>query len=46
MFSADAEESTTITTRVTPRPVKNAASDAAMTSAPAPNATVWKKSVS
>ena len=38
--------STTITTRVTPSPVKNADSAAAMISAPAPKVQIWKKSVS
>ena len=46
MFRVQADESTSMTTQVTPRPVKNAAIAAAMTSASAPNRAVWKKSVS
>ena len=46
MLRAQAEESTSMTTHVTPRPMKNAVSEAAMTSAPAPNRAVWKKSAS
>ena len=42
MFSSEADVSTTITTRLLPNPVKNADRAAAMTSAPAPKATVWK----
>ena len=46
MFSNEAETSMTITTRVRPKPVKNAEIAPAMISAPAPKATTWKYKVS